>query len=80
MAELDKLPQRLELDFEPGTVFVIEVAELDERMQGLAGGWEWPIIDHVEFGLRGAVAVAGQIMANVFNTFLEEITFAQFQG
>ena len=48
-------------------------------MQGLTGSREGPIVDHIEFRLRRAVAVTGQIVANIFDTFLEEIAFTQLQ-
>jgi hypothetical protein len=51
---------------------------LNERIQGLTGGCKWPIVDHVELGLPGAVAFTGQIMANMLEAFFYEIVFAQF--
>jgi hypothetical protein len=69
----------LELDLEPGAVFVVKVAELDEGVQGLARSREGPVSDHVEFRLRRAVAVTGEIVADIFDALLEEVTFIQFQ-
>jgi hypothetical protein len=59
MMFLDELAWRLELELEPGTMFVIKIAQLNERMQGLTSGRERPVVDHVKFGLRRAIAIAG---------------------
>lgn len=59
MILFDELAEWLEFDFEPRTVFIIKVAELDQRMQCLASLRKGPVIDHVEFRLRRAVAIAG---------------------
>ncbi len=79
MVELDQLTKGLQLDFEPRAIFIVEIAELNKGVQGLASSWEGPISNHIELGLRRAVAFARQIMAHVFNTFLKKITLAQFQ-
>ena len=52
--------------------------ELDEGVQSLAGSRQRPIYDHFKFGLRRAVTVAGQIMANALHAHFEKIAFAQF--
>ena len=35
VVELDQLAERLQFDFEPGAVLVVEIAELDERVECL---------------------------------------------
>jgi len=48
-------------------------------MQGLAGSRKGPVGDHIEFGLGGAVTIAGQIVADVFDTFFEEVALAELE-
>ncbi len=80
MVELDQLAQRLQLNLKPRAVLVVEITKLNERVKGIASGREWPVRDHVKFRLRRAVAVAGQIVANIFDTLLEEVTLVELHG
>jgi hypothetical protein len=53
--------------------------QMDEGVQSLAGGREWPVGDHIKFRFGKAIAVAGSVMANVFDTLFEEVTFAELE-
>jgi hypothetical protein len=55
---LNELTERFEFNFQPWAILVVKIAELNEGMESLAGGWEGPIGDHVEFGLGRTIAVA----------------------
>ncbi len=73
------MAEGLEFNLEPRAVLLIEIALLDEGMQSLASGRKWPVIDHIKFRLGGAVAITGQIVADMLDAFLEEITFAELE-
>jgi acyl carrier protein len=79
VVRLDDASERFELELQPGTVLVVKVAQLDERVQSLAGSGQRPVSDHIKFGLGRAVTVAGQIVADILHTLLQEITFTQLQ-
>ena len=67
-------------DFEPGAETVVKVTEADERAEALAVGGELPVLDKIKLGFGGAVAVGGDVVANVLETALEEVTFRELEG
>jgi hypothetical protein len=58
---------------------MVVVAEADKRTESLAGGWEVPVIDQVEFGLSRTVAISGDIVPNILEAALKEITFQKLK-
>jgi hypothetical protein len=79
MVLLDKLAEGLEFDLEPRAIFIIKVAKLNKRMQSLTSSRKRPVVDHVELRLGWAVAIAGKVMADIFDACLEEVAFAELE-
>ena len=72
--------ERFDGDFEPGAKTVVEITETDERAEALTIGGELPVLDEIKLGFGGAVAVGGDVVANVFEAALEEVTFRELEG
>jgi hypothetical protein len=72
--------ERFDGDFEPWAKTVVKVTEADEGTETLSVGGELPVFDEVELGFGWAVAVGGDVVANVFETALEEVTFRELKG
>jgi hypothetical protein len=69
----------LELNLKPRAESVIKIAKGNKRVQGLAYHRQLPVIDHGKLGLGGEVPIGSDVAANIFEPWLEEIPFAQFQ-
>ncbi len=70
VVQLDHLSEWFQFELEVGTVFVIKITQLDQRVQCLTGRGEWPVVDHVKFRFGGAVSFAGQIVTHVLDAAL----------
>jgi len=68
-------PKWSSCDFEPGDKLVVEVAEGGKGVERLDSGWEWPIIDEIEFGFSWGVAFSVNVVANEFEATFEEVAF-----
>ena len=67
-------------NFEVSNEFAVEVEEAYKGLERLAGGWERPIADEIEFGRGGSVAVGTKIEADPFNALEEEVAFLGVEG
>ena len=65
MVEFDKLTKRLQFYVEPWAILIVEVAELDERVECLTCSWKRAISNHIKLRFGRAVAVACQVMTSV---------------
>jgi hypothetical protein len=70
----------LDSDLEERAVYIVKSEEADERTQRLAIDWKRPIVNKIEFGLGRAVALRGDIVADVFDAVSEELAFLQLKG
>jgi hypothetical protein len=75
----DEGAERFHRDFEPWAEEKVVIAEAYKRAESLAGGWEVPVIDLVEFGLSWTVAISGDIVPNILKAALKEITFRKLK-
>ena len=71
----DESAERLDLDFKPRAVSMIKITEADERPKGLTSRRKGPVIDQIELGLGWAVAIGGEVVADVLETTFQEVAF-----
>jgi hypothetical protein len=63
-----KSTEGLGTDLKERAIDIVKGEEADERTEGSTVNGKGPIVDEIEFGLSGTVAVRGYVVANIFNT------------
>ena len=80
MVHTFKGTERLDANFEEGTINIVEQHKANKGTEGLTGSGKRPIGDQIEFGLGRTIAIWSDVVANILNPVGEEFTLLQLEG
>ncbi len=67
-------------DFKPWAVGIVKGEQPNKREQSSASGRNWPIVNELELGLGGTIAIGGEIVSNIFDAVGKKFTFFQLES